>query len=137
MARILRVIRRSGRGAELAWQTDLPPGLIAAIDIDDLTEALGALTENAARHARSTVRLAARRQGGQVLVVVADDGPGIAPERIEALMQRGARADESGAGSGLGLAIAREITEAAGGTLTLCDAAPGLRAEIALPAAPI
>ncbi|PKP71566.1 MAG: sensor histidine kinase [Alphaproteobacteria bacterium HGW-Alphaproteobacteria-4] len=137
MARILRVIRRSGRGAELAWQTDLPPGLIAAIDSDDLTEALGALTENAARHARSTVRLAARRQGGQVLVVVADDGPGIAPERIEALMQRGARADESGAGSGLGLAIAREITEAAGGTLTLSEAAPGLRAEIALPAAPI
>jgi len=136
VARILRVIQRSGRGAELTWTSNLPPGLIAAIDSDDLTEALGALAENAARHAHSTVRLAARRQGGQVLIEVSDDGPGIAPERIETMMQRGARADESDASTGLGLAIARGIVEAAGGTLTLSDAAPGLRAAIALPTAP-
>jgi signal transduction histidine kinase len=136
-ARILRVIRRSGRGAALEWIFDVPPGLNAAVDIDDLTEALGALTENAARHAKATVRLTATRQREQVLIEVCDDGPGIPADKIEALVPRGARADESAAGAGLGLAIAREIAEAAGGGLTLSDAAPGLRAALLLPAAAI
>ena len=135
--RILRVIRRSGRGAELRWHLEIPQGLVAAIDIDDLTEALGALVENAVRHARAEVRLAATQHGGDLRLLIEDDGPGIAPERIEAMFARGARADVGGNGTGLGLAIARDIAEAAGGALTLGDAGPGLRAELALPAATI
>ena len=39
-------------------------------------------------------------------------------------------------GAGLGLAIVRELVLAHGGTVTLADAGPGLRAVVELPAAP-
>ena len=46
-----------------------------------------------------------------------------------------ARARDAG-GAGLGLAIVRELVRRHGGTVTLGDADPGLRAEVRLPAAP-
>jgi signal transduction histidine kinase len=36
-------------------------------------------------------------------------------------------------GAGLGLAIVRELVRVHGGTVTLGDAAPGLRAKVTLP----
>jgi len=68
-------------------------------------------------------------------VSVVDDGPGIPESRRAALTDRFARADESRARHGLGLAIAAGIAEAAGGRLTLGDAAPGLVATLELPVA--
>ncbi len=133
--RVHRVVSRTANGAELDWQIAVPDGLIAAADADDLTEALGALVENAAHHARSVVRITGRRADDQVILSVTDDGPGIARDRITALMARGARADSSGSGSGLGLAIADEIALASGGQLTLHDAGQGLEARLTLPAA--
>jgi signal transduction histidine kinase len=44
-----------------------------------------------------------------------------------------ARARDAG-GSGLGLAIVRELVRRHGGTVTLADAQPGLRAAVHLPA---
>ncbi|MBZ8133048.1 HAMP domain-containing sensor histidine kinase [Afifella sp. IM 167] len=131
---LVGVIRRTAEGAEIEWRTDVPAGLAAAIDRADLAEALGALVENAARHARETVSISAARQGGRIGLVVRDDGPGIPPERIAALMQRGAR-DTTGPGTGLGLAIAAEIAEAAGGSLSLKRCEPGLEALLLLPEA--
>jgi signal transduction histidine kinase len=97
----------------------------------DLAEALGAIAENAARHARSCVTLSARRAEGRVMVSVADDGPGIPAHRRAELIARHGRADETG--TGLGLAIAADIAEAAGGELRLSDAAPGLVVTLVLP----
>ena len=57
--RLVAVLRRTRDGARLDWEVETPPGLLARIDPDDLTEALGALLENAARHA------AAPRPGGR------------------------------------------------------------------------
>ena len=130
-ARLVSVLRRTPDGGRLDWQMDIPAGTHVALYEADLSEALGALAENAARHARTRVTLSARAQGGRVLLSVTDDGPGIPPDRRAALTARHGRADESG--TGLGLAIAAEITEAAGGTLTLADAAPGLTVTLALP----
>lgn len=133
VAGLLRVIRRTDDGARQDWRVDLPEGLIVAADPADLSEALGALIENAARHAHARVEIAGRRRDGQIEIAVRDDGPGIPPGRIEALMARGARADTRG--SGLGLAIARDIAEALDGRLTLSALAPGLEARLTLPAA--
>jgi signal transduction histidine kinase len=114
---------------------ETPPGLLARIDPDDLTEALGALLENAARHASGRVRVDLARAGDTVLVTVADDGPGIPEAQLARLTARGARLDTGGPGAGLGLAIASEIAEAAGGSFTLRNGASGLAARLRLPAA--
>jgi signal transduction histidine kinase len=91
----------------------------------------------------------ARRYGGRVgvvlgaedrelVAVVSDDGPGIAPEdrdRIFDRFFRGRRVRGTPDGAGLGLAIARGGAEAAGGSLVLLDREPGAHFEVRLPLA--
>lgn len=132
--RIVSVVSRTPQGDALDWRTEVPEALSVAVDPNDLAEALGALIENASRHARTRVTIRAFDPEGTVAIEVRDDGPGIAKDRIEELRQRGARADESG--HGLGLAICAEIAEAVGGELTIENADPGLRATLHLPRAP-
>lgn len=129
--RLIAVLRRTPDGGRLDWRIEIPPGTSVALDEAELSEALGALAENAARHARSRVTLSAQMEGGKTLLSITDDGPGIPTDRRAALIARHGRADESG--TGLGLSIAAEIAEAAGGRLTLSDAAPGLTATLILP----
>jgi two-component system sensor histidine kinase KdpD len=73
------------------------------------------------------------------VLLVADDGPGIAPElgrRVFERFVRGAR--DGGRGSGLGLAIVRAVVESHEGTVTLEPSAQdgtGTRFEIRIPVA--
>ena len=132
---VLAVVQRTPRGAALAWQVAADEGVLARMDGADLTEALGALIENAATHARAAVSLGAVVAGGKVQVTIRDDGPGLPPDQIDRLRQRGQRLDMSGAGNGLGLSIADEIVARAGGRLDLDNAASGLTVRLTLPAA--
>jgi signal transduction histidine kinase len=129
--RLIEVLRRTPDGAELEWRQDIPHGMPVALHEADLAEAMGALMENAARHARRKVVLSAQEDGDCLYLNIRDDGPGIPEERREKLLRRHARADE--AGTGLGLAIASDIAEAAGGRLVLGAEGPGLNATLALP----
>ncbi|MBA4352997.1 MAG: sensor histidine kinase, partial [Rhodobacter sp.] len=109
---VMAVLQRTPRGAALAWQIDATEGLSARIDSADLTEALGALLENAVAHAQAQITLAARRDGAAIVITLQDDGPGMPPDQIARLRQRGQRldmADTGDGGTGLGLAIADEI----------------------------
>ncbi len=116
--RVVRVVMRTPDGMRLSWALDLPSGLRARIDADDLAEAVGNLSENAARHARSRVAVSAQADGNSVLLSLADDGPGI-PEALEQeVLKRGRRLDRSGPGTGLGLSIVKEIAEAWGADLS-------------------
>jgi signal transduction histidine kinase len=130
--RLVAVLRRTPDGETLDWRIEIPPGTCVGLDEADLSEALGALAENAARHARSRVILSVTEQDGQTLLSVSDNGTGIPSDRRAELIARHGRADESG--MGLGLSIAAEIAEAAGGRLSLSDATPGLTATLVLPA---
>jgi signal transduction histidine kinase len=130
---VLRVIQRTPDGQRLDWLIDVPKDVAARIDRDDLSEAVGNLIENAARHARHAVSITCDREGKYIAFSVTDDGAGIPEDRRAEALARGGRLDERGAGSGLGLAIVTDIVESWGGTLTLAGADPGLRAIIRLP----
>lgn len=105
-------------------------------DQQTLEEILGTLTENACQWARGRVRLAARGEGDRLLLLIEDDGPGIPADRLDEVLRRGRRLDESRPGSGLGLSIADDLARAAHGELVL-DSSPdlgGLRCRVFLPA---
>lgn len=133
---VVKVLRRTPAGATLAWNVRIPADLSLRIDPDDLAEAIGALAENAARHARARVDLRAEAEGQTATLRLSDDGPGAPPEALEKLVARGFRLDERGGGQGFGLAIVGEIVSAAGGTITLGNGGPGLTVTIRLPLAP-
>lgn len=134
--RLTAVLRKTPAGAALIWTADAAGEGQAAIDPDDLTEILGNLLENAARHAASRVAVSVARAADRIRVDIDDDGPGIPPDQRDAALHRGGRLDMGGPGAGIGLAIATDLLEMWGGALVL-DAAPlgGLRARVLLPAA--
>ncbi len=88
---------------------------------DDLQRVATNLIENAIRHTPpgTHVRVRTRRlRDGRVELVVADDGPGIAPEVKKHIFERFARGHGEASGSfGLGLAIVSAVTAAHGGTI--------------------
>ncbi|MFF5894622.1 ATP-binding protein [Streptomyces argenteolus] len=106
-----------------------------------LARVVGNLLDNAQRHAEGSVAVTVRREGGEVLVEVVDDGAGVPPAERERIFERFVRLDDARSrddgGAGLGLAIARDVAARHGGTLTV-GAAPGggARFTLRLPAAP-
>src|SRR5690606_1405987 len=68
-----------------------------------------------------TIRLSAQRQGGDVVVSIADEGPGIPEGKLEAVFQRfyteRPAGEKFGTHSGLGLSISKQIVDAHGGSI--------------------
>ncbi|MCX7683598.1 MAG: HAMP domain-containing histidine kinase [Anaerolineae bacterium] len=90
-------------------------------DRDALKQVLLILLDNALKHTTDDVTVGAAVERGQVLLSVADRGPGIEAERLPHLFERFSPVKEGGCGptTGLGLAIAKSLVEAQGGTITV------------------
>lgn len=116
---ILGVIERTESGARLVFDVQVPESQRVPVPPEDLTELLGALIENGARHARRRLRLRGTEASGVTALVIEDDGEGLASDEMAEAILRGRRVDESGGGHGLGLAIAKDYTEATGGRIGL------------------
>jgi heavy metal sensor kinase len=86
-----------------------------------LQQALLNIVHNALRYAppETRITLHMNRQGEAVVIAIADEGPGIAPEHHEKIFDRFYRVDKARAraegGQGLGLAIAKWAVERQGG----------------------
>jgi len=107
---------------------------------DQLTRAVRNLSSNAERHAAGCVTFELREVDGRSELVVADDGPGIAPEHRELVFTRFTRLDEArsrdAGGSGLGLAIVQDIVARHEGRVGVVEhAGPGARFVVDLPRA--
>jgi signal transduction histidine kinase len=70
-------------------------------------------------------------------VEVADSGPGVPPDRREAVFDRFVRLEGSRStpGNGLGLSLVRAVAKLHGGEVWLEDNNPGLKAVFTLPTA--
>lgn len=131
--RVIGVIERTDLGAERVFEVEVPAAFTVPLDASDMAELMGALIENAARFARRRVRVFATTCPSGIHVE--DDGPGLENARAEEALARGGRLDEAGPGHGFGLSIARELAQAAGGSLSMQKAGlGGLRVTIHWPA---
>lgn len=116
---------------------DLP---LVRADRDRLTQVLLNLLSNAYKYTPDggQITIGARRNGGQILFVVADSGVGMSSEQVAKLGTKFWRADNglNQPGTGLGFAITRHLIELMGGQVQI-DSAPGkgTRIGFALPIA--
>ncbi|WP_414643428.1 sensor histidine kinase [Brevundimonas sp.] len=123
------------KGVEIDWRA--PDELHFLGERQDLQEILGNLMENACKWSTRRVRVSAGGTGlGWMVAVIEDDGPGLPADRLETVLKRGERLDETAPGSGLGLAIVDDLARAYGGRLVLgASDLGGLKATLDLPAA--
>ena len=121
-----------------------PQDLTVTADPGRLHQVLANLVDNALRHSPGggTVELVAERTDAhRWQLTVADEGPGLSPERADRLFSRfGAGASgDGGGGTGLGLAIAGWVAGMHHGTITALpqdDGTAGARLRMTPPVAP-
>ncbi|MGW3346666.1 sensor histidine kinase [Nonomuraea rubra] len=116
---------RARRRPEVRVELDIEPDVVMTGSRAHLDRLVTNLADNAVRHAASTVRVRVAADGGQAVLEVRDDGPGIPADQREAVFGRFTRLDEARArdagGAGLGLPIARDIAHLHEGSLVYGD----------------
>jgi signal transduction histidine kinase len=109
-----------------------------------LGQALSNVVDNAIKYSAraeggaeggAAVTVSLVRQGGDLVLEVADNGPGIPAEDMERVTERFVRLEQSRSrpGSGLGLSLARAVMEFHGGRLELSGKNPGLSVRMIFP----
>lgn len=110
--------RLAGHLVKVELRDDVP---LVRVDATLIEQVLANLLENAAKYTPigTPIALSAKAQGKEVLVSVADEGPGLPPgdpEQLFAKFHRGTTESSQG-GVGLGLAICRAIVHLHGGRI--------------------
>jgi signal transduction histidine kinase len=105
---------------------------------DELARMTAHLLDNAARHARTTVKVGLRTDGNDVVLTVDDDGPGVPADQRAAVFERFVRLDEARSrdrgGAGLGLAVVAATTQSMGGSVSVTESdLGGARFIVTLP----
>jgi signal transduction histidine kinase len=120
------VFMRWSEVAPRAWRMGALSSGVLLVDPERLRAALDALLENAIKYTRphDAIELRAVTEGdGQLLIEIEDEGCGVAPEALERIFDRFARADaartRSAGGVGLGLAIVDAIAKGHRGSCTV------------------
>jgi two-component system, OmpR family, sensor histidine kinase MtrB len=112
-----------------AVELDAPRGIVARLDPRRLDVILANLIGNALKHGGSPVKVRVREEradndADELVVEVADNGPGIPDEVLPHVFDRFYKADAARArseGSGLGLSIAMENAHIHGGCITAAN----------------
>jgi signal transduction histidine kinase len=140
-AAIASLDRDASRSLEGAVRAPERP-IRLAVEPELVARILSPLVENAARHARCSVKISVEPEGETVALVVEDDGPGVPDAAREEIFEPGHRAGSSmlatapiSQGAGLGLALCRRLARTAGGDVHAERSDAGARFVLRLPAA--
>ncbi len=124
---VLRGVKQltSGHPVEVKIAPDLP---LAKADFVLMEQALANLIVNAATHTPpgTAIKINARVEGSNLVVEVADRGPGLPDDQLEQIFEPFHRAPSAQpGGTGLGLAIVKGFIEAQGGHVKATNHAAG------------
>jgi two-component system, OmpR family, sensor kinase len=127
-------------GQSHVWQLDVPPDpVVVPGDDARLHQVVGNLLSNSRAHTPpgTTVVVGLSTKGGEAVLTVTDDGPGIPAHLLPEVFERFARGDSSrsrAAGStGLGLAIVAAVVQAHHGRVEVRSRAGRTRFTVRLP----
>ncbi|MEW8026134.1 MAG: ATP-binding protein [Candidatus Thiodiazotropha sp.] len=109
-----KVYREQG----IVWDLDVADGAHFRGDEGDLMELMGNLMENACKYGNGQVRVISET-GKDLHLSVEDNGRGIPEDQVEAVLQRGHRADQQLPGQGIGLSVVADIVVAYGGQVEI------------------
>ncbi len=127
--------------SDIGWIVSIERGLNIDADHDHLFRVLLNLARNAMQALearapndplRDQIRVTGRREGGVVVIELADTGPGITPRAREHLFEAFSGSTRAG-GTGLGLAIAAELVRAHGGEIRLVEGTIGATFRLTIP----
>ena len=122
---LVRSLEKVYAAKNLLCEFDIEDGAVFYGEQGDLLELMGNLLENAFKWAGHRVLLVVKQQPvpgharAGLRMSVEDDGPGIAPDQVEKVLQRGVRGDERVQGHGIGLSIVQDIVHAYNGELVV------------------
>lgn len=130
----LRMVRPRARARGIEIGRTGEAGVSVPHDPPRVSQAILNLLSNAVDAAAGKVHLGVRVDGGNLVIEVDDDGPGIPSEFVEHAFEPFATTKPYGQGTGLGLAITRQIVEDHGGSVSLSRrSGAGTHAELRLP----
>ena len=121
--------------------TDIAEGVMLRANRELIGQAMVNLLENAMKYAKPEDGNAGRiavdlhKTGANVVITVADNGPGIPEADRARVLERFVRLEKSRSeqGSGLGLALVNAVARLHGGSFRIEDNGPGVRAVLELP----
>ncbi|NOQ69977.1 MAG: GHKL domain-containing protein [Gammaproteobacteria bacterium] len=117
--RILESLHKVYQDKQIRVNIAVDEKLLFKGDEGDLMEVLGNLLDNAFKWTNQQIEIKAHSADNQLRITVNDDGPGIAQDKVDELLQRGVRADQTTAGHGIGLSIVKNIVQAYHGSLKI------------------
>jgi two-component system sensor histidine kinase PhoQ len=95
-------------------ECSLPSSVLLRMDEGDCLEVVGNLLDNAFKYGKTRVSVSTLADAADrsVVLVIEDDGEGLAEREIEQILNRGTRLDEAIEGQGIGLAVVSDIVKA-------------------------
>jgi signal transduction histidine kinase len=119
-------------------ETDLARMPALSGDRNLLFQAIANLVDNAIKYTPEQGKVMVRlwTQQEQVVIEVADSGPGVSPAERDKVLQRFYRVEASRSeqpGNGLGLSLVNAVVKLHGGSVQLTDNFPGLRVSLRMP----
>lgn len=140
LATIVATFRHQATARGLTLYLECAPDVpqLVRLDPQRLRQCLINLISNALKHVRDgSIHVSARAMGDQIVIDVADTGPGIPPSLREMVFEPFHKGDSTAPGTGLGLAISRSLARQMGGDLVLLptDRGAAFRLSLAAPVA--
>ncbi len=139
LERLAQAFQHQASQQEVSLALQVEPSLPEInVDVERMEQVLGNLVTNALRYTPKggQIKFSAHLQDGDIVLAVADNGAGIAPDVLDHVFERFYRGDESraqqGDETGLGLAIARSIVELHGGRITAASEGTGKGATLSM-----
>lgn len=122
----------ASRALELTTTVATPSRI--SIDVDLAARIIEPVMDNAVRHAARRVSVTASTDADHTVIVVEDDGAGVAAADRDRIFEAGERGSgTTGEGAGLGLALARRLAADVAGSVDVEESVAGARFAVRLP----